>query len=212
MRLIIYLLSVFVTTNICFGQGPTEQELKQISSIDNFYFYGFDISKTKVTDPKRGGQDLSNYMHQLVGEMALVIDEKRMTKWFKVQNVTYKLNGTYHANKPVKSEDLFYPNYMPDMSINRDSVALMIGKYTIQEASGIGFVVIYEYFSRERKSVSGYGCFFDIKTREIISLMNVEAKDGNSYRSFRDYWVPAAKVVKEFADSFRDIRDGKHKP
>ncbi len=191
------------------GQTASEQQLNQISSIEGFCFYGFDISKAKITDPKRGGQDLSNYMHQLVGEMALQIDANRMKKWFQLEDITHKLNGTYYVNRAVKSENLFYPNYMSDMSISRDTIAAMVKNYSIKESSGVGFVIIYEYFSRERQSVSGYGCFFDINTREIIILMRAEAKDGNSYRSFRDYWVPAAKLVRSFADTFRDIRGRK---
>jgi|GEM_PF-1899756 len=209
--MIFTMLGVSLFGIVCSAQNSNKQVPQRILSTDEFYFYGFDISKTKVTDPKRGGQDLSNYMHQLVGEMALQIDEKRMAKWFKVENVTYKLSGTYYSNKGVKSEDIFYPTYMPKSSLNRDSIAEIIANYRIDETSGVGFVIIYEYFSRERKSVTGYGCFFDVKTREIISLLSTESKDGNSYRSFRDYWVPAAALVKRFADTVKDARKQKPK-
>jgi hypothetical protein len=191
-----------VCSNASIGQNVNHQQLVRISDAELIYFYGYDISKSKVTDPKRGGQPLAHYMHELVAEMTTYLSKKRLLKWFGFKDIGFKLNGTHDSNISVKSDELFYPEYMPDKSLTQDSIEQMIFRYKIEEKSGIGLVIIYEYFSRKRKSVSGYMCFFDIETREILVLLEDESKDGNSYRSFRDYWNPAARLVIGFTKTY----------
>jgi hypothetical protein len=194
----------------CIAQGDSESNLDQLQSIDSFTFYGYDISKAKVRDPKRAGQPLADYMNELIGEMMAKLDEERMKKWFGIDLIDFDITPTYQANSSTKHEDLFYPNYLPNVELTREDITEMVKSYQISVSSGIGFVVIYENFSRERKSVSGYGCFFDVRTREPLTIIHYEAKDGNSYRSFRDYWTPAFALVKEFADVYK-MANGKRR-
>ena len=61
--------------------------------------------------------------------------------------------------------------------------------------------MIYEYLSKERKSVSAYGCLFDLETRKIKLLLHQEYEDGNNYRSLRDFWHPSVGVMRSFCST-----------
>ncbi|MDP6908512.1 MAG: hypothetical protein QF371_03350 [Flavobacteriales bacterium] len=193
---ILFLLNTI--PNWGFGQTFLVGDKTNFQKVDSLLFYGYDTTKSKVTDPKRAGQPLASYMQGLVAEMVEQLEPKHLKKWLRVESIEYVLNPTYLNNLSNKDQLLFYPDYLPDKSINVDTVKSMIERYAIEEKEGTGFVVIYEYFSRDRKSVSGYGCVFDIESREIEILMHNEFRDSNSFRSFRDYWVPARYLVKTF--------------
>jgi hypothetical protein len=166
-------------------------------------FYGCDISQSKITDPKRGGQDLARYMHELLAEVYAASSETKLKQWFELDDVIASVNATYPVNRNVATQDIFYPAFKPEGVINKDSIQKLIYNYDIKENSGIGYVVIFEYLSKERQSVSGYGCFFDVKTKSILLLLHNEFRDRNGYGSFKDYWVPAIGLVKGFALSFK---------
>ncbi len=99
MRIIISLIVMCLSANDIIAQTNYKEGLTKISSINEFYFYGLDISNAKVTDPKRGNQDLARYMHELVGEVTPQIDERKMRRWFGVDKVVNRINGTYSVNK-----------------------------------------------------------------------------------------------------------------
>ncbi|MBP9152084.1 MAG: hypothetical protein KBF73_07355 [Flavobacteriales bacterium] len=124
----------------------------------------------KITDPKRGGQDVARYMHELIAEVYSAANEKQLKKWLGTEKATLEVNATYASNRNVKSEDIFYPAYVPEGTLSKDSIQKLINRYESKNNSGLGFVVIFEYLSKERKSVSGYGCFFDLKTVVIVEV------------------------------------------
>ena len=198
--LLIWLFLVTYTSSI-FGSslkeltGPIDP-----SPIKYLVFYGYDISYSKITDPKRSGVDLARYMLELVGELQVQVDERRLVKWSKATEVTLNHDALYAVNRQVKSPELFYPNYRGESKLTKDSIQKIISLYNISEKDGTGFVILFEFLSKERKSVSGYGCLFDIKSRRIINLMHHESYDSNGYNSFRDYWVPATKLVRTFCE------------
>jgi hypothetical protein len=177
-----------------------------LSDVQKIHFYGYDATLSKITDPKRSGQNLAGYMLELVANTSTQVTEKKMSNWLGLNNVDFHLNTTYESNKILNSEKLFYPNYSNRQEITRDSLRKIIENYEISEKEGTGLVIMYEFLSKDRKSVSGYGCFFDIKTKQIVLLASIEAKDGNSYRSFRDFWVPAIELVKKSCFEFKKLR------
>lgn len=166
--------------------------------VKSFIFYGYDISYSKVTDPRRSGVDLTRYMLELVGELQVQVTEKKLVKWADADKVTLNHEVLFEVNRQVKSADLFYPNFKGESKLTKDSIQKIIQNYKIADKDGTGFVILFEFLSKERKSVTGYGCLFDIKSRAIIKLMQHESFDSNGYNSFRDYWVPAEKLVRTF--------------
>lgn len=170
---------------------------------DPIYFYGYDITRAKVTDPKRAGQELDRYMLELVGALNEGVTLKKMNRWMKPHEVKFRLNTLFESNRKVKTDNIFFPNYRGNRLLNRDSVEHIIKSYPIAEQSGTGFVIIFEFFSKERKSVSGHGCIFDIKSRKIIKYATAEFRDGNGYNRFTDYWVPATYLVETLCNEFK---------
>jgi len=139
-------------------------------------------------------------MLELVGELQISVTEKKLTKWSGSNKVEMLQNELYEKNKNVKSADIFYPNYNGKSLLTKDSIQVIINNYKLSENVGTGFVIIFEFLSKEKKSVSGYGVFFDIKSRKITKLIEHESYDGNSYNSFRDFWVPAQKLVRDLLE------------
>ncbi|MCF8461730.1 MAG: hypothetical protein K9G46_13485 [Flavobacteriales bacterium] len=193
-RLFVVALSVILLNEIALAQGANQLKI---------IFYGCDISQSKITDPKRGGQDLARYMHELLAEVYAASSETKLKKWFELDDVIASVNATYPINRNVATQDIYYPAFKSEGTIKKDSIQKLIYNYDIKENSGIGYVVIFEYLSKERKSVSGYGVFFDVKTKNILLLLHNEFRDRNSYGNFKDYWVPAIGLVKGFALSFK---------
>ncbi len=173
-------------------------DTKQFNQKDELTFYGYDISHAKVTDSKRIGQNLAGYLLELAVHNTEQIKDKSLKKWIGMENINYNFSPTYEVNIIPPSQGFYCPENVLSRALNTDSIKLMINNYNISEKEGLGFVVIYEYFSKNRKSVTGYGCLFDIKTREIRLLLHKEHKDGNSYNRFTDFWYPSIELMKSF--------------
>lgn len=174
----------------------------QTSIVEPVTFHGCDISLTKITDPKRMSQPVSMFMHELISHVTSEMTSERLAKWLKVYHVNLNVNTTYERNKKIKSEDILYPSYTNDGLIETDSLQRIIDIMKIDEQSGTGIIVFYEYLSKERKSVSGYVVFFDHNSRKIISVITHEYYDRNGYGNFRDYWVPAKGLIRFGCEKF----------
>ena len=189
----------FLTLNL----GFSVVLIGQNTIIEPMIFHGYDISLTKITDPKRTSQQVASYMLELVNNVSVEVTSKQLSKWLGVKRVIIEGNTTFEKNRKVKNEDILYPNYVVQDIINSDSLQKIINKLDIQEKRGTGVIVFFECLSKERKSVSGYVCFFNHYTGKIITVVEKEFKDNNGYGSFRDYWVPAIGLVRFGCEKFR---------
>lgn len=178
-------------------RGEIEKNKNPLNENSQLYFFGYDISHAKITDPKRSKQRLSSYLIELVDYLKDRLEESGLERWIGVKKAFIDYSPTLELNLKPTDEQFYNPSYTKN-KLTTDSIQRIIEEYEIEVDNGIGYVVIYEYFSKERMSVTGYACLFDIETREIMLLLQQEYKDRQGYRSFEDYWATAGLLRKSF--------------
>ncbi len=193
------LIIAFISAQLGFLNVATGQNL----IVEPITFHGCDISLTKITDPKRSAQPVAFYMQELVTTVNAGMTSERLSKWLGVEDVLIEESTFIERNQKVKNEDILFLYNTNRKSIDSDSLQKIINGLDLHKHTGTGIIVFYEYLSKERKSVSGYVCFFNHATLEIITVVEKEYTDDNGYGSFRDYWVPARGVIRYACETFR---------
>lgn len=203
--LIFICVFIFKTTNA----QTTYSSEKDVYNSKKIIFYGFDFTDFQLADAKRIGQDLKKYVFTLTGFLVEHLPEKKLKKWINKDTVTYNLNPTMLVNKKINNDDIATA---VKHTISKDSIQSFINKYSISEKEGIGYVIIFECFDNSAKRVSAYSVFFDISTKNILTVDYVSDRDSNSFNRLSDWNAAAFVLVKKLTESYEEKEELNNKP
>lgn len=192
--LIISALSVFA-----FGQSSLTKD-KEVYFAKDFTFYGYDFTHFKLSDPKRIGQNIKNFVFVWIDFCNKPVNAKDLAKWFKKDEVTIDQAYTLEINMKLNNDEL---GTFKRFTFPKDSIQSYVNKYDIQEKDGIGFVIIYECFDKESKTISAYYTFFDIATKEVLLCDYFVSRDKNGYNYVRDWCNAMIIAMKKYSKEYR---------
>ncbi len=181
MKFILTTITLFFILKSSFSQTYNQNDVLLTKKL---YFYGYDFSKFQLADAKLMTRDLKSYIFKLSSFLDEHLPEKKLKKWFKKDTIIYNYMPTTNINKKINSDDI---GCAFTTSISSDSIQGIINKYQISDKQGIGYVVIFECFTKATKLASAYHVFFDVATKKIITSENIISKNGNSYRYISDW-------------------------
>jgi len=187
----------FAVIATSFGQESFANQ-RDICNSKELIFYGYDYTHFKLSDPKRIGQNIKNFVFVWIDFCNEPVGRK-LSKWFLKDKITINQTPTIEINMKLNNDEL---GAMSRSFLSKDSIQDYINKYKIQEKEGIGFVIIFECFDIQTKTVSAYYTFFDIASKKVLLSDYFISRDGNRYNYVRD-WANAViialnKYLKEY--------------
>lgn len=167
-------------------QNPQSDLLNSPSVI----FFGLDFREARLI----GSEGFSNPYH-IKSEyfdrwnylMAEERDKYDIKKYFGKKNVDYSLTPVQKANQTVDPEKLVIND---PYTLNKEKIPSLITNLEIDpDLKGLGLIFIVEYFNKLRERGSYYAVFFDIESRNVLSMSRREGKPGGF--GLRNFWARA---------------------
>ncbi len=181
------------------GQKLTE---KDVNSSKELTFYGYDYTHFTLADPKRMGQNIKNFIFIWNEYCNKSINEKNLKKCFNKEKVTINQEPTIKLNKRLNSDDL---GSMKKNILSKDSIQNCINNYSISEKEGLGFVIIYECYDNDSKTISAYYSFFDIGSKQIIRCDYFTSKYQTSYNRVNDWAIATIGALNNYIKFFKKV-------
>ena len=200
MKKIFYpILFLYILSVSSFGQiSPTSD--KDVYNAKEFIFYGYDFTHFKLSDPKRIGQNIKNFVFVWIDFCNKPVNEKDLKKWFQKDKITIDQTHTLEINMKLNNDEL---GTFSRFTFPKDSIQSYVNNYDIQEKEGIGFVIIYECFNKELKTISACYTFFDIATKQVLLSDYFISRDRNGYNYVRDWSNAMIIALKKYAKEYR---------
>lgn len=196
-------LYVIVFIAFAFSLGVNSQSAEDITNAENFTFFGIDYTYCYFV-PSEAFYDTDDLGAKIVAWNNLFKSEheKYLGKNFSKEIVfndemVRKLNVVIDPVARVSDDESLFNH------INKEAVNEIVSNYQITEGlSGIGFILIAECYSKTEVLGAYYVVFFDIPTKEILTVDRMEGKA----RGFglRNYWANSYHVVlKDVGDKIK---------
>ena len=192
-----FVFSMALSTS--YGQTFDAKE-QEVYDAKEFVFYGYDYTHFRLSDPKRIGQNIKNFVFVWIDFCNGPVNEKDLSKWFLKDKVTIDQEQTIAMNMKLDNDIL---GSVSRFTLPKDSIQYYVSKYNIQEKEGIGFVIIFECFDKQTKTVSAYYTFFDIATKQVLLSDYFVSRDGNRYNYVRDWANAVIIALKKYAKEYR---------
>lgn len=174
--------------------------VKDVYTIKTLTFYGYDFSNLKIADETRIGQPLKKQFIPFSLFLEDNFPKNKMKSIFRKDTLNFNLMPTGLANEKTNNDKIATVN---PQNISGDRLSIIISNYETTEKEGIAYVIIFECFDREAKTVSAYMVFFDIATRNILYSTHTVSFDRNGYNYMGD-WKPACLfAVRKLLDNYK---------
>ncbi len=182
------------------------KELKDVFSVSEIYFYGYDFCHFSLIEGKRMGESekvKNTYVYAWIDWYNKYIPEKSLKKWLGKESITYKFNQSI---KKIKNIDHINLVNVIKTDIDTDSIPIYLKDYDFEESEGIGLIVFMEYFCKADNITSMHFVFFDIATKNILSSYN-QISDKASGHGLIEYWGKGGEFnFRHYVDYYKELR------
>ncbi len=130
-------------------------------------FYGYDLTYTKLTNPKKMGQSMKlvqEYFNEWNKEFNKEIGFNNLKRWMDKPHMLLGTPVFQNYYKRDFNNFVDYGNYC----ISFDDLQKIVNSYVINESQGIGMVINVVNFNKDREYSMQWITFFNIQTREIL--------------------------------------------
>ena len=162
-------------------------------------YYGIDFSNARLTNPKKvvTANKLRKYFPAWIADFDQDYElEHRVKKYMKKDDFIYSASDVQKRYESVIEDWVLFEDY----SMGIEKVESSIKSYSLQEKSGVGFVINIENFNKRADRGTMFISFFDIKTRDILWSVEMFGKPGGF--GMTTYWTSS---IKQTMDKFFDL-------
>lgn len=170
--------------------------LEPARKFDSIVFLGYDFSHFKIIDPKRKNQDIVKFINIWTDYINETVDTATLSDWLNTkvnfnQTESIKLNNS--LNRFLLASETAH-------KLSSDSIPAIISRLNIDSSAGnIALIVIYEAFSDENKTISGYYVLFDTNTKEILKSKYLSTYFFMNYNRVREWGYAMRQGLLEFS-------------
>ncbi len=191
MKKLYLLLFVLVTG---FWQARA-QNMQYVYYQHEVKFFGIDFSQVKMIGTF-GFEESDRIVDSYFARWNEILFEERMKydvgKFFHKERAMYHVHALDRVNRSVDPDQLVI-SY--DYRLDKVKIFESVNRYELPDQSGLGMVLYAESFNKlERKAVM-YAVFFDIATRDLITIQELEGEPGGL--GLRNYWANAIHNIME---------------
>ena len=189
MILVLHIVTLPVLAQIAY----TGQE--DIFAAKSFHFYGFDLTKLKIADGKRMGQNFRKFFPAFNELMLKQFNQKEFEIIFAKGkgNVPFNPEPTQSSIDKINHAAVVIQS---SRTLSQDTISSVIATYKLPENSGLGSVVIFDCFDKAAMTVAVSIQFFDIATRKIIYSKSIVSKDKNGYNNMGDWKKASIRAME----------------
>ncbi len=206
-KLFLTLLAVVAFFTLSFSQS--EKLTDTVFYSGEMVFYGYDYSHFQLVDGKRMTQDIKKFIFGWNDFLDVKLNKRVLASLFRKDRVTINQEPTDEKNRPLRSSELVST---ARTIISKDSIQSYLSNYNFREKDGLGFVVIFENFEKESKSISGYFVFFDIATKKVIKADYFNSFDRNGYNRVNDWAIATVIAMKKYSKLYKKKYIGPRNP
>lgn len=189
----------FTIVALIIGKTGFGQEGHQIRVTEPIlYWYGLDFSMLKVYDYTlldQGEYVKTKLCPAWQGYFKEKVSDKKLKKWLS-KSVLYDQSSQFFNSSSYLDADNLVQIDGPFDPLTAEELKQHLLSYELKEQEGLGFVAIVRRLSREKKSASVIGVFFNINTSEPLYVFGETGKKRgeNAFSVYGDAIIHAVKV------------------
>lgn len=168
------------------------------------YWYGLDFSILSVFDYtllEQGEYVKSTRCPAWQGYFKEKVSDEKLKKWFR-KSVLYDQSSQFFKSADSLNPDSLVQIDGPEIQMTAEELKDHLKSFNLKETKGLGFVAIVKRLSREDKTASVICVFFDIESREPLSVFGEIGRQGNG-DAVSVYGDAIIKAVRACSSGYR---------